>query len=101
MALRPSAVVVSLRQPDVSSARNTWPATIVGLTLLTDRVRLDLQGQPSALVDVTPAAVAELGLGSGDRVWLSTKATELEVYGHADPADQPAATPGRSSPRSP
>ncbi len=68
---------------------------------LTDRVRLDLQGQPSALVDVTPAAVAELGLGSGDRVWLSTKATELEVYGHADPADQPGATPGRSSPRSP
>ena len=64
MALRPSAVVVSLRQPDVSSARNTWPATIVGLTLLTDRVRLDLEGQPSALVDVTPAAVAELGLGS-------------------------------------
>ena len=101
VALRPSAVVVSLRQPDVSSARNSWPATIVGLTLLTDRVRLDLQGQPSALVDVTPAAVAELGLGSGDQVWLSTKATELEVYGHADPADQQGATPGRSSPRSP
>ena len=43
--------------------------------------------KPSALVDVTPAAVAELGLGSGDQVWLSTKATELEVYSHADPAD--------------
>ena len=31
--------------PDVSSARNTWPATIAGLTLLTDRVRLDLEGR--------------------------------------------------------
>jgi molybdate transport system ATP-binding protein len=80
VALRPSAVVVSPHRPDPSSARNTWPATIVGLTMLTDRVRLDLAGEPSALVDVTPAAVAELGLGPGDRVWLSTKATELEVY---------------------
>ena len=45
-----------------TSARNTWPATIVGLTLLTDRVRIDLEGEPSALVDVTPAAVSELEL---------------------------------------
>ena len=37
---------------------------------------------------MTPAAVAELGLGAGDQVWLSAKATELEVYGHADSADQ-------------
>ncbi|WP_028049310.1 ABC transporter ATP-binding protein [Cellulomonas sp. URHD0024] len=81
VALRPSAVVVSPHRPDVSSARNTWSATIVGLTMLTDRVRLDLVGKPSALVDVTPAAVAELGLAPGGEVWLSAKATELEVYG--------------------
>ena len=86
VALRPSAVIVSKHQPDRSSVRNTWPATIIGLTLLTDRVRLDLQGEPSALVDVTPAAVAELGLGAGDRVFLSTKATDLEVYGQGHPA---------------
>jgi molybdate transport system ATP-binding protein len=80
VALRPSAVVVSTSAPVVSSVRNTWPATITGLTLLTDRVRLNLEGEPSALVDVTPAAVAELGLAAGQRVWLSAKATELEVY---------------------
>ncbi|WP_456788402.1 ABC transporter ATP-binding protein [Cellulomonas sp. P5_C5] len=80
VALRPSAVVVSPHRPDVSSARNTWPATIRGLTMLTDRVRLDLEGAPSALVDVTPAAVAELGLVPGGQVWLSAKATEIEVY---------------------
>ena len=83
VALRPSSVVVSAHQPDHSSVRNTWPATIAGLTLLTDRVRLDLVGEPSALVDVTPAAVADLGLDAGQRVWLSAKATELEVYGRA------------------
>jgi molybdopterin-binding protein len=80
VAVRPSAVVVSIEQPH-TSARNTWPATIVGLTLLTDRVRIDLDGEPSALVDVTPSAVSELELTSGRNVWLTAKATDLEVYG--------------------
>jgi molybdate transport system ATP-binding protein len=80
VALRPSSVVVSIEQPH-TSARNAWPATIVGLTLLTDRVRIDLEGEPSALVDVTPSAVSELELTSGSRVWLTAKATDLEVYG--------------------
>ena len=44
-------------EPDGSSARNPWPATIAGMSLLTDRVRIDLSGPPDALVDVTPAAV--------------------------------------------
>jgi len=52
--------------------------------LLADRVRLNLDGQPSALVDVTPAAVAELSLSPGRQVWLTTKATELEVYTPSD-----------------
>ncbi|HET7243369.1 MAG TPA: ABC transporter ATP-binding protein [Streptosporangiaceae bacterium] len=88
VAVRPSAVVVSSQHPRPSSARNTWPAKITGLTLLADRVRLDLEGQPSALVDVTPAAVAELSLSPGSQVWLTVKATELEVYARAD--SQPA-----------
>jgi molybdate transport system ATP-binding protein len=79
-AIRPSAIVVSSQRPLSGSARNTWPAKVTGLTLLADRVRLDLDGQPPALVDVTPAAVAELSLSPGSQVWLSVKATELEVY---------------------
>jgi molybdate transport system ATP-binding protein len=82
VAVRPSAVVVSNQRPGPSSARNTWPAKIAGLTLLADRVRLDLDGQPPALVDITPAAVAELSLHAGSEVWLTAKATELEVYSH-------------------
>jgi molybdate transport system ATP-binding protein len=84
VAVRPSAVVVSSQRPQPSSARNTWPAKIAGLTLLADRVRLDLEGQPGALVDVTPAAVAELSLDPGSQVWLTVKATDLEVYTHAE-----------------
>jgi molybdate transport system ATP-binding protein len=82
VAVRPSAIVVSTQQPIASSARNAWPARIVGMTLLSDRVRLDLDGKPPALVDVTPAAVAELSLVTGAEVWLTVKATELEVYTH-------------------
>jgi molybdate transport system ATP-binding protein len=84
VAVRPSAVVVSSQHPQPSSARNTWPAKVAGLTLLADRVRLALDGQPPALVDVTPAAVAELSLDPGSQVWLTVKATDLEVYSHAD-----------------
>jgi molybdate transport system ATP-binding protein len=80
VAVRPSAIIVSNQHPQPSSARNTWPATIAGLTLLADRVRLDLQGQPAAAVDITPAAVAELSLSPGRQVWLTVKATEVEVY---------------------
>jgi molybdate transport system ATP-binding protein len=93
VALRPSAVVVSVEQPH-TSARNTWPATIVGLTLLTDRIRIDLDGEPSALADVTPSAVSELELTSGRDVWLTAKATDLEVYG----GDSSVDTGGPSSP---
>ncbi|MGZ4559329.1 MAG: TOBE domain-containing protein, partial [Mycobacteriaceae bacterium] len=35
---------------------------------------------PSALVDVTPSAAAELDLTAGAPVWLSAKATEVDVY---------------------
>jgi len=84
VAVRPSALVVSSQRPQASSARNTWPARIAGLTLLADRVRLDLEGRPPALADVTPAAVAELSLSPGSQVWVAAKATDLEVYTHAD-----------------
>ena len=38
-------MIVSVEQPH-TSARNSWPAIVVGLTLLTDRVRIDLEGEP-------------------------------------------------------
>ena len=66
LAIWNSAVIVSVEQPH-TSARNNWPAIVVGLTLLTDRVRIDLEGEPAAIVDVTPTAVSELELTSGSR----------------------------------
>lgn len=79
-ALRPAAVTVHTREPDGSSARNVWPATVASLAPLGDRVRLTADGRPAVTVDVTAAAVAELGLAPGRTIWLAAKATDVTVY---------------------
>lgn len=80
VTLSPSAVTVHTSKPHDASPRNIWPGRITHLEALGGRVRLDVAGEPSALVDLTAASVAELGLGPGVPVWLSAKATEVEVY---------------------
>ena len=79
VALRPEAVALHLERP-AGSPRNVWPGRVVALAMLGHRVRVEIDAEPRALVDVTPAAVAELGLVEGSPVWLSAKATEVEVY---------------------
>ncbi len=80
VGLRPSAVTLHTTRPEHSSPRNVWAGMIRGLELLVDRVRVQVDGTPAVLVDVTPAAVAELGLHPGLQVWVSAKATETDVY---------------------
>jgi molybdate transport system ATP-binding protein len=80
VALRPAAVSVHTAPPSPGSPRNVWVGRIDGMELLTDRVRLQVDASPSTLVDVTPDAVAELGLIEGMAVWLSAKATDVDVY---------------------
>jgi molybdate transport system ATP-binding protein len=45
-----------------------------------DVLRLHLAGPVSLLADVTPAALADLDIHEGDRVWAAVKATEVDVY---------------------
>jgi molybdate transport system ATP-binding protein len=80
LAVRPSAIALHTEQPRHASPRNVWPGTVVGVELLTDRVRVQVNGSPPALVDITPDAVAELDLAAGSPVWLSAKATEIDCY---------------------
>jgi molybdate transport system ATP-binding protein len=80
VVLRPSSITLHRHEPDDTSARNAWPATVRGLAPLGDRIRLTTQGELAATVDITAAAVAELGLAPGEQVWLSAKATDLTVY---------------------
>jgi molybdate transport system ATP-binding protein len=91
VTFRPSAVAVHLDRPVHGSPRNTWAGTVAGVQMLSDRVRVDVAGPLPAYVDVTPAAVAELGLVPGLEVWLAVKSTELDVY----PAPDAGRIPGR------
>jgi molybdate transport system ATP-binding protein len=80
VALSPAAISVHVTPLDHTSMRNVWRGRVAGLELLGDRVRMEVQAQPAAIVDITPAALADLGLERGSEVWLAAKATETVAY---------------------
>ncbi len=77
--VHPSAVALHIARPD-GSPRNQWPGRIVGFDLLGDRVRVRVDGSVPLVAEITPAAVAALGLHEGQEVWTAVKATEIETY---------------------
>ena len=77
VAVRPRAISLHRHRPE-GSARNAWSATVVDLESDHDRVRVQLSGP--IVAEVTPSAVAELGLAPGAEVWASVKAVDLAVY---------------------
>jgi len=90
VAIRPSAIALHTARPEHGSPRNVWPGHVVGLESLTDRIRVQVAATPPALVDITTDAVADLKLMDGTDVWLSTKATDIDVY--PDPTTPDPAT---------
>ncbi|MGW5456533.1 sulfate/molybdate ABC transporter ATP-binding protein [Nocardia sp. NPDC003979] len=77
----PAAVSVFTRPPG-GSPRNVFT---VDITEITDRggivrVRGDAPNAPGLCADLTPAAVAQLGLTVGARAYFAVKATEVRVY---------------------
>ena len=79
LLIRPNSISLHLRRPD-TSARNQWRCSIVGFDLLGDHVRVRLSGEIDLVAEVTPGAVAELGLVEGTDVWASVKATDIATY---------------------
>jgi molybdate transport system ATP-binding protein len=82
-AFSPAAVALWRSRPD-GSPRNLWQVRVVGLEPYGDGVRVEvLTGLQSLVAEVTPAAVAALGIDVGQQLWATVKASEIEVY----PAD--------------
>jgi molybdate transport system ATP-binding protein len=79
VALRPEAISVHRQRPE-GSARNVWPARVSGLESRGELVRVEVAGPPALTAVITPSAVAELDLHEGADVWLTAKATDLDVY---------------------
>ncbi|MGH8932397.1 MAG: sulfate/molybdate ABC transporter ATP-binding protein [Egibacteraceae bacterium] len=75
----PRAVALHRRQPD-GSPRNVWRGSLDGVEAQGDRARVYVDGAIPVVAEVTPAAVADLDLGRGGPIWVSIKATEIEVY---------------------
>jgi molybdate transport system ATP-binding protein len=77
--IRPHSVVLARGDGVVSSARNTWPGTVVDVDRLGDRVRLVIDGELPLTAEITAAALDDLALRPGDDVYASVKATDIEV----------------------
>ncbi|TFD26445.1 sulfate/molybdate ABC transporter ATP-binding protein [Cryobacterium lyxosi] len=77
---RPASVVVLTERPHHASSRNVWSARVRGIEPGTGGVRLRTSGDPEVIAELTPAAVADLGLQVGSTVWLSVKATDVSAY---------------------
>lgn len=72
----PSAVSVFLEQPH-GSPRNVFAATVTSLIPHGHVIRV---GTDVVSADLTPAAIADLGLRVGSPVFLTVKATEVRLY---------------------
>lgn len=77
--VHPRAVAVFRQRPD-GTPRNVWPLRAGEIDLHGDRVRVRLVGAVTIVAEVTPAALADLGLAHGREVWAAVKATEISVY---------------------
>ncbi|WP_283139815.1 ABC transporter ATP-binding protein [Rhizohabitans arisaemae] len=79
VAFPPSAVALYRERPE-GTPRNLWQGRISHIERHGDQVRVSLDGPVRVGADVTPVAVAELGLTPGQQVWVSVKATETHAY---------------------
>ncbi|WP_017613433.1 ABC transporter ATP-binding protein [Nocardiopsis salina] len=77
----PPRAVALYSEPPHGSPRNVWQVRVDGVERFGDQVRVHLAGPPDLAADVSPAAVAELGLVRGQAVWAGVKAAEVECYG--------------------
>ena len=85
VAVAPTAISLARRPPAPASARNVWPAPSPASSCSPTGCGSPSTAPRPALVDITPAALADLGLHTGQRSGSSAKATEVigvPVTGH-------------------
>jgi molybdate transport system ATP-binding protein len=77
--VHPRAVTLHRQRPE-GSARNSWPGHITTVEPVGDRYRIRVDAAPPVVAEVTATAVHDLGLTDGTALWITVKATEIDVY---------------------
>jgi molybdate transport system ATP-binding protein len=77
--IEPHAIAIYPTPPG-GSPRNVWEVTVADVDRQADRVRVRLTGPVPLTAEITPAALDDLALQPGDRVWATVKATEIAAY---------------------
>jgi molybdate transport system ATP-binding protein len=77
--VHPRAVTLHHDRPE-GSARNAWPGRVDAVEPLGDRLRVRVDARPPVVVETTEGGGRHVGLGDGAPVWISVKATEIDVY---------------------
>ncbi|OLT13367.1 molybdenum ABC transporter ATP-binding protein [Pseudonocardia sp. CNS-139] len=87
VAVFPPSAVAVFPEPPKGSPRNVLPVRLATVEPRGDVVRLRAAPAPGGppwvdglAADVTPAAVADLGVEPGAELWFVVKATEVQVY---------------------
>ncbi len=67
-------------EPPSGSPRNVAAGRVTGIELRGDRVRVRVDGPVPLVAEITPGALAELGLVDGSPVHTAIKATDITVF---------------------
>ena len=79
VTIHPRALALFLEPPG-GSPRNVWTSSVEALEPALGCVRVQLGGLIPLVAEVTPTAVAELGLRVGGAVVVALKATEIQCF---------------------
>jgi molybdate transport system ATP-binding protein len=77
--VHPRAVALLRAKPE-GTPRNVWRGPIDEIDLEGSVARIGVRTMPPIVAEVTTAAIEALGLGPGDDVWVTIKATEIVLY---------------------
>ena len=79
LSFPPSTVTLSLAKPG-GSAQNTFQGVVREISPLPEKIRVVLDCGVTVAADVVREAAASLGLSRGQAMWISIKATAIQVY---------------------
>ncbi len=78
--IRPHSISLVRDHPEGSSARNVWAGTVAEIDRLGERARVSIDGFLPLTAEITVAALEAMQLRSGDDLFATVKATDIEVY---------------------